>query len=146
MSLLLCITIALVWARSFWRPMTMPFMRHGEACRVLIDGGAVSVDNDPQYLSDLANHHRDIATMELIGGNDLMAPPPWRGVTRWGWASVWLLPLAAMGFGAGALMPMMFGVVRRRLRRTKSLCTQCGYDLTGNVSGVCPECGKICCW
>jgi hypothetical protein len=20
-------------------------------------------------------------------------------------------------------------------------CTRCGYDLTGNVSGVCPECG-----
>lgn len=22
------------------------------------------------------------------------------------------------------------------------LCTSCGYDLTGNVSGVCPECGS----
>ncbi|HNO78368.1 MAG TPA: hypothetical protein PKN33_09945 [Phycisphaerae bacterium] len=22
-----------------------------------------------------------------------------------------------------------------------SSCRQCGYDLTGNVSGVCPECG-----
>jgi predicted RNA-binding Zn-ribbon protein involved in translation (DUF1610 family) len=21
-------------------------------------------------------------------------------------------------------------------------CQTCGYDLTGNVSGVCPECGK----
>ena len=21
------------------------------------------------------------------------------------------------------------------------LCTGCGYDLTGNISGVCPECG-----
>jgi hypothetical protein len=21
-------------------------------------------------------------------------------------------------------------------------CTACGYDLTGNVSGICPECGK----
>ena len=21
------------------------------------------------------------------------------------------------------------------------LCTRCGYDLTGNVSGTCPECG-----
>lgn len=24
----------------------------------------------------------------------------------------------------------------------RSLCLHCGYDLTGNVSGVCPECGK----
>lgn len=22
-----------------------------------------------------------------------------------------------------------------------SLCSQCGYDLTGNKSGTCPECG-----
>jgi hypothetical protein len=24
----------------------------------------------------------------------------------------------------------------------KGCCRKCGYDLTGNVSGVCPECGK----
>ena len=23
-----------------------------------------------------------------------------------------------------------------------ALCSQCGYNLTGNVSGVCPECGR----
>lgn len=23
-------------------------------------------------------------------------------------------------------------------------CQKCGYDLTGNVSGICPECGKPC--
>ncbi len=30
-----------------------------------------------------------------------------------------------------------------RLRRKRDLgsCGQCGYDLTGNVSGRCPECG-----
>ena len=27
-------------------------------------------------------------------------------------------------------------------RKAKGLCVGCGYDLTGNVSGVCPECGK----
>ena len=33
----------------------------------------------------------------------------------------------------------------RRLRRVKrGLCEWCGYDLTGNVSGVCPECGVPC--
>jgi multisubunit Na+/H+ antiporter MnhB subunit len=30
---------------------------------------------------------------------------------------------------------------RRRLLRTHC-CLNCGYDLTGNVSGVCPECGE----
>ncbi len=27
------------------------------------------------------------------------------------------------------------------LRRQMGLCVHCGYELTGNVSGVCPECG-----
>ena len=30
----------------------------------------------------------------------------------------------------------------RRRRRALGLCPGCGYDLTGNVSGVCPECGE----
>ncbi len=29
----------------------------------------------------------------------------------------------------------------RRARRARGLCVECAYDLTGNVSGVCPECG-----
>jgi hypothetical protein len=27
-------------------------------------------------------------------------------------------------------------------RKPEGWCTRCGYDLTGNVSGVCPECGQ----
>lgn len=30
---------------------------------------------------------------------------------------------------------------REPLDRSRPLCIQCGYDLTGNVSGRCPECG-----
>jgi len=28
-----------------------------------------------------------------------------------------------------------------KLRHAKGHCPMCGYDLTGNTSGVCPECG-----
>ena len=27
-------------------------------------------------------------------------------------------------------------------RQAKGLCVACGYDLAGNVSGKCPECGQ----
>ena len=37
------------------------------------------------------------------------------------------------------LMGVADETVRRRL--LDNLCRECGYDLTGNVSGVCPECG-----
>jgi len=32
--------------------------------------------------------------------------------------------------------------VRRWRWRRKGLCLKCGYNLTGNVSGICPECGE----
>ena len=32
--------------------------------------------------------------------------------------------------------------VRRVVMQTGSLCWTCAYDLTGNESGVCPECGE----
>jgi len=31
---------------------------------------------------------------------------------------------------------------RRRRRRARGQCAACGYDLTCNLSGVCPECGE----
>ena len=30
----------------------------------------------------------------------------------------------------------------RSRRASRGLCRACGYDLTGNVSGACPECGE----
>lgn len=42
-----------------------------------------------------------------------------------------------------ALFPVRwsFAVLRRRRRRKNNQCLACGYSLTGNTSGVCPECG-----
>ena len=34
------------------------------------------------------------------------------------------------------------GPFRRHRRRRRGECIGCGYDLTGNESGVCPECGE----
>jgi predicted amidophosphoribosyltransferase len=42
-----------------------------------------------------------------------------------------------------ALMPAAFLWSRRRLRKPGS-CPNCGYDLTGNASGRCSECGEAC--
>ncbi len=33
------------------------------------------------------------------------------------------------------------GPLRRWRRRRQGRCQKCGYDLAGNVTGVCPECG-----
>jgi hypothetical protein len=52
-------------------------------------------------------------------------------------------------FAAGNLpfmaMILIVACVHRRhcrdIRRLSGLCVRCGYNLTGNVSGICPECG-----
>jgi hypothetical protein len=55
---------------------------------------------------------------------------------------LWVFP--QWPFVAAAALPPAVGVVRRRRRRVRAVpgaCRNCEYDLTGNISGVCPECG-----
>lgn len=43
-----------------------------------------------------------------------------------------------------ALSPFLAAVartLRAEHRQNNGHCTSCNYNLTGNVSGVCPECG-----
>jgi hypothetical protein len=47
---------------------------------------------------------------------------------------------AALGAGAGLLAYLLTRPFMRG--RRVGHCTKCGYDLTGNVSGRCPECGS----
>lgn len=45
----------------------------------------------------------------------------------------------------GVVLLMRFGprAARRWWRRRGGRCGECGYDLRGNTSGVCPECGGV---
>ena len=60
------------------------------------------------------------------------------------------VPNVVMAPAAGALYAAAFAasvrfVHRRRVRAQRialGQCPGCGYDLTGNLSGVCPECGR----
>jgi len=45
-----------------------------------------------------------------------------------------------LGVVAAAKSVARARVFRRRIEA--ACCGVCGYDLIGNVSGVCPECGK----
>ena len=44
---------------------------------------------------------------------------------------------------AFALLPLLWsiGALRRWRRRREGRCVTCGYNLTSNTTGVCPECG-----
>jgi len=48
--------------------------------------------------------------------------------------------LLVMGFSCRAVARLRFSR-RRCWDSPQPRCNQCGYNLTGNTSGVCPECG-----
>lgn len=50
------------------------------------------------------------------------------------------IPLGWPAFLTGVLAIVAFR--RQRMRHRPGYCKSCGYDLTGNISGVCPECGR----
>lgn len=49
------------------------------------------------------------------------------------------MPLLLFGLPLGILLAR--GPLRRLHRRRCGLCLKCGYNLQGNTSGTCPECG-----
>jgi len=54
-------------------------------------------------------------------------------------ASLYLYPVV---YGAaGLLLGCICALLVRPGRCAHRVCRQCSYNLTGNVSGVCPECG-----
>ena len=44
---------------------------------------------------------------------------------------------------APAFMIVAGVLLYRRKAVVKGHCALCGYDLTANISGVCPECGSL---
>ena len=140
LSLLVCVAAIVTWARS---------LRVGDCVSVRLGPRIVYVTSE--------------------GGSyacSTFVRPGARGV-RWGWGSYAKRCRAAraarslvhFAFGpeAGAhdfvvpqwIVPAVFVALpaarisrrSRRRRASGSACRGCGYDLTGNVSGVCPECG-----
>jgi hypothetical protein len=85
--------------------------------------GTVNVARDVPFLSG----------MPLLG-RLFQSPTPARYVKAPWW------PLALLAAAPPALAALRAST--RRRRRKAGRCVACGYDLTANVSGVCPECGR----
>lgn len=49
--------------------------------------------------------------------------------------------LLILAFAVYPSLAFIRGPLRRHRRRKHGLCLVCGYNLTGNTSGVCSECG-----
>ncbi len=52
-----------------------------------------------------------------------------------------ILPLVLIFSTWPAIWLLRTPTRRRKLRARRGLCEKCGYNLTGNSTGLCPECG-----
>jgi hypothetical protein len=84
--------------------------------------------------------------------------PGWDWWSEWTPRAVWKLPRttdmfqSTIGPWTETIVPFWLLVIvsaapglvllwHHRRQRAPGSCRRCGYDLTGNVSGICPECG-----
>ena len=128
---LAAIAVALLGTLSFWYQVPA---YHGDEIWVCLRNGGVHVQ---------CNHSRSMFTIAL-------------GVDEWPWGYYLRVPV---GFGhvhfwftpfwqpvllllAYPVAAFAWRVFRGRRRNRMGLCERCGYNLTGNISGVCPECGQ----
>ena len=154
LSALLCVAACVLWPRGY----------------VVSEGHiAVTVDADGAYTRLVVNRWGAVVFLRLTHERSARSPkarwisepaqrfeprrgefsflgfrydvrPPIRGFLRSGrvYTVPWWFVLAV----ASPLPLIRSRRWLRRRRRTRSgRCPACGYDLTGNTSGVCPECG-----
>ena len=143
LSLLVCLAGIVSWGRSYGVGDAVYVTRGLRSVGVTSEGGS--------YAFSTFLHPKDYGVRWSWGSYAKRCTPA-AAVRR-----LWLFGWAPEKVGAHDvvvpqwIVPAIFGplpAVRiarwRRLRRRSdaSACQGCGYDLTGNESGVCPECGE----
>ena len=129
-------------------------------CVVLVAGWVVSLRWGIAYALGRLGRS-DLEVSIAWGGINLVRFPPGSSRLREGgfefvrfegWMTAWLPMFSSMLGGSVLFIPMWMplGAValptaylfHRDRRHPRGHCKQCGYDLQGNESGVCPECGR----
>lgn len=154
LSLLLCVATAALWVRSEFTPppavswgnataavgRTLSISRGDVVLRAEWSKRPMALDERtramdvPQGRFDAPGVHRSRASWlpETIDGVRLPGTFGTHQETRVSFA--W--PAILFAAVAGGLIAY---TLRRQLEPGQ--CLRCGYDLTGNISGICPECG-----
>lgn len=170
-SLLLCVVSVTAWIRSYWACEVLlvtthatPYLHEYSSARggkevsygvvesyLKIGRGVAEVRTEQSHLS-----HIDVPTIavtrELMEPSDLrddLYPGAQSVGLGFGYSynyailqSIYIAPIWSFAL-LTALLPAIRLIcnIRQRRRARSGRCAQCAYDLTGNTSGVCPECG-----
>ena len=159
LSLLLCVATAVLWVRSYW---VKDDVRHvfGPAVPTRLSGNLVRKSvllssSSGKCIIRYTPHLSVVLGFEpcIEDGNwffERSNPDAARveipaARFGFGWATDgnrWEVQLPDYALvGTFGLAAVVFFAGARRLKARKPLCPSCHYNLTGNVSGACPECG-----
>ena len=131
----LCVMLFALWLVSRWYFLGL-FSDLRPATGIVARNGTLLIGQWPEFVIP----HRKVY-VEIGAKCGMSSTWHWREV---GWSStlafsvyfpIWL-PLTLIALPTGYLF---WSDHRRRMR--VGCCEQCGYDLTGNTTGRCPECG-----
>jgi hypothetical protein len=144
LSLLLCLGVLALWARSYWV--------HDQLQVCAVDHWLI-LHSTSGVIFVFDNHFIDSQPFRLVWMRQPQLAGPalpdvMRSMVRFGYDGS--LPSSAdkvltfPHWAAAALFALLPSArfYRRLRRREDGRCKKCGYDLTGNLSGVCPECGN----
>jgi hypothetical protein len=130
----ICLLILAAWGVSLKYAASIPV---GKSCRVIIDCRNVKI----VLGSGATQLNRMFPRTSISAGPEPGVRFQWpairigpAGGVHFIFVPAWLLLLAAA-------VPTGLLFYRDRRLIPPGHCGECGYDLTGNVSGVCPECG-----
>lgn len=110
--------------------------RSAIASTLQLEGGSLVFAAPPARFAGATMSHLDapsVCTVVIRGASFRCVSMQMVNVPLW-------MPFALFGFFP--LIAAFRGPLRRRRRRRRGLCVYCAYDLTGNATGVCSECGR----
>ena len=162
LSFALCVAAAAFWAWSYtawayddatgWRAKWKFYPTTHYRCEATTRRGSVKVHGlEGVRMPDggfrgiggklFNSSHARMTTM--TAGFGFGRSPP--GDTQYAFMFMLMFPFWAVVL-LTAVLPALWVILWRRRRAVRrraqaGLCGKCGYDLTGNTTGVCPECG-----
>ncbi len=126
-GLAVCVVMAGAWAASrYWEACF-----YGDKLSLWVCGGGVEVRLNKWGATWFSGTWR----IYPAGRDQLLIPYQYSNFSNWCVIIPLWIPLVL------AAIPTVLAFMRDR-RSIPGHCQHCGYDLTGNVSGRCPECGE----
>ena len=156
--LLMCVVLSALWVRSYWVSQFVGWSDASRFVGALSMGGLVRLEHGTYPAESRGWSRASYATPDAPGlWGEARARDRRGGWLKWVGLAYARVQYDAAGRQVRRALYLPHGLLvavaavaplvrlRRRLRarrhRGERLCPSCGYNLTGNVSGVCPECG-----